>query len=72
VVADHYWKVFNSRREELSINVQFETDMICLDVPNDGIQLKDHWKIYPRYKPAVSYLELYSNFNPFLDVAGYI
>lgn len=62
VVKDYYQRTFNFTSEDLRIVFEFEMDMICLNVPDDGTKLKDDWKIYPCYKPAVSYLELYSNF----------
>jgi len=51
VVGEHY-SAFTS--EDLSLSIGFESDKICLDVPEDGAQLKDNWKIYPRYDPTVS------------------
>ena len=51
VVGEHY-STFTS--EDLSLSIGFESDKISLDVPEDGAQLKDDWKIYPRYDPAVS------------------
>lgn len=51
VVREHY-SAFTS--EDLSLSIGFESDKICLDVPEDGAQLKDNWKMYPRYDPTVS------------------
>lgn len=51
VVGEGY-SAFTS--EDLSLSIGFESDKICLDVPEDGAQLKDNWKIYPRYDPTVS------------------
>ena len=51
-VVGKYYSTF--AREKLSISTGFESDKICLDLPEDGAQLMDDWKIYPCYDPTVS------------------
>ena len=70
VVGEHY-STFTS--EDLSLSIGFESNKISLDVPEDGAQLKDDWKIYPRYDPAVSSHTYYFTdffWRTFLQIIG--
>ena len=38
--------------------VEFQKDMITLDIPIDGVTINDDWRLMPLMRPVVSILKL--------------